>query len=124
MSTFHHVSQGANAGGVENIISVNDDGEIVARDVQSAAVNTSIVDQNKRMRSQLRSTGASNFMERGKLAARIPITLFQNWRREWEARHKDQWTWQTFLISRVNSREFDDLRLIDEHVPVPAHVAG
>ena len=123
MSNFHHVDMGTNWGGVQNVVSVNDDGEIVARDIQSAEVNTHIVDENKRMRSAMRD-GINRLAEGGKLAARIPITLFQNWRREWDKSYRDSVTWQTFLASRVNDREFDDLRLIDEKIYVPEHVRG
>ena len=121
MSTFHHINLETNWGGVQNVVSVNDDGEIVCRDVQSAQVNTQIVDDNKRMRSAVRDN-TSTLKDGSKLAARIPITLFQNWRREWESQYKDVFTWHTFLVSRVNSREFDDLRLIDEHVYLPDHL--
>lgn len=123
MSTFTHINMGTNWGGVKNVVSVNDDGEIVARDIQSAEVNTHIVDSNKRMRSAMRS-GVNRLQEGGKLAARIPITLFQNWRREWDTTYRNSFTWQTFLASRVNDREFDALRLIDEKVYVPEHARG
>jgi hypothetical protein len=45
-----------------------------------------------------------------RFAARTPIGLHQIWRKEWEEKYRDTWTWMTFKVMKLNSRDFENLR--------------
>ena len=46
----------------------------------------------------------------GRLAARIPLVVYNDWKNEWRTKHSDKWDWQTFLAMRVNSYDYSYLR--------------
>lgn len=109
------------AGGVRNIVSVNEDGELVTRDVQSGAVMDHILDANAQARNEFDLDGP-NREAVGYLAARIPIVIWQNWRREWMEKYSDAWTWQTFEVMKLNSRDFSYLKTINGKIGLPENV--
>lgn len=99
-------SLGYNWNGTQTIIHV-DDNELIATDVQTGRANQAIVDRNKELRSLGRHP---NRASHGRLAASIPITVYQGWRKEWETRHKDKWEWKTYLTMKLNSRDYSFLK--------------
>ena len=105
-------------GGIQNIISVNDDGELVTRDVQSGPVLEKILDANAQARNEF-VLDSGDRDAYGYLAARIPIVMWQNWRREWMEKYRQYWTWQTFEVMKLNSRDFSYLRTTDSRIGLP-----
>lgn len=120
-----HFDFGTNEGGVQNIVSIGDDGTIVARDVQSAAVNQVILDECAEMRaltSNMRPGSTHNPDAQGYIAAKIPITIWQTWRREWMEKYRQYFTWQTYEIMKINSPEYRGFKCVDWAITVPEHV--
>lgn len=93
---MHHVKLSDN-GAIETVVSFNDDGELVTRDVMSAERVQSVLDHN----AYLRNHAVRNTRAHGRHAASIPISEWTNWRKEWMAYHSDKWTWQTYLAAKL-----------------------
>ncbi len=64
-----------------------------------------ILDQNQRDRSQ-----GHKGKTLGRHAARVPMPMLTAWYQDWEKNHSDKWEWMTFLTSKINSRDFSQLR--------------
>lgn len=120
MSNFTHINMGHN-GAVRNIVSVSDDGEMICRDVQTGAENDAILDSVAQVRNSFDIRDQRTAY--GYIAARIPITLWQNWRREWMTKYRQYWTWQTFEVMKLNSRDYSYLRTTNTKIDVPTIVA-
>ena len=123
MSTFQHFdfsSPEQREAGIRNMVSVSDDGELVARDVQDGKVLDKILDANAQARNNFTLDGERTSY--GYLAARIPIVIWQNWRREWMEKYRQYWTWQTFEVMKLNSRDFSYLRTVNNKIGVPNNV--
>ena len=99
-------SLGYNWNGTQTIVSA-DDNELVMADIQTARANQAILDGNKEFRAQGRHP---NRAAHGRLAARIPITLYQTWKKDWKMNHSDKWTWKTFLSQKINNRDYSHLK--------------
>jgi len=99
-------SLGYNWNGTQTVVS-EEDGFLYMEDRQTARANQAILDNNARFRAQGRHP---NRQAHGRLAASIPITVYQGWRKEWERGHKDKWTWKTFLTMKLNSRDYSFLK--------------
>jgi len=119
MSNFHHTDMGHN-GAVRNVVSVSDEGEIVARDIQTPAELDRIKDSCAQARNEYDITGQRTAY--GYIAARVPIVIWQNWRREWQQKYRNDWTWQTFEVMKLNSRDFSYLRTTDCKIGTPHNV--
>lgn len=102
---MHHVKLSDN-GAVENVVSFNDDGEMVARDIMSGERVQSLLDNN----AYLRNHATVNRKAQGRHAASIPITTWHEWRKEWKAYHSDKWTWQTYLAGKLADPDYALLR--------------
>ena len=125
MSNFRHFDFGTNEGGIQNVVSVNDDGELVTRDIQSGAVIQVILDECAEMRkfnSNLPPSMFGNPDSHGYLAAKIPTVIWANWRKEWQEKYRNYFTWQTFEVMKLNSREFEGFRCIPGKIHVPENV--
>ncbi len=127
MSTFRHFDFGTNEGGVQNVVSIGGEGggEIVSRDIQSGAVVQVILDSCKEMRTAHDNMPPSMWGAEdghGYIAARVPITIWTNWRKEWQEKYRDYFTWQTFEVMKLNSREFAGFRCIPGKIHVPENV--
>lgn len=97
---------GENWNGARSKIFISDN-EIVVRDEMDAQP---IIDANSVMRE-------GNRMGRnGYLAARIPATLYYEWRKDWRVNHADKWTWKTYLASKLNNRDWLKLRTLDAKI--------
>lgn len=93
-------------GAVEHVVHFNDDGELYSQDVMSSDRVEKILDAN----AYDRQHGERNKDAHGRLAARIPVTEWSNWRRDWAANHRDKWTWQTYLANKLADPDFALLR--------------
>ena len=121
LGKFIHIDFGTNAGGVQNVISVNEDGDLICRDIQSKAVNTVIADSAAEMRllnSNLPKDQYGNPDAQGYIAARIPITIWTNWRREWDKKYRAYFSWQAYELMMINSPEFAEYRCVPGKVSV------
>lgn len=130
MSNFRHIDMtdpGQAASGVRNIVSISDDGEIVTRDIQTGDVIQVILDECARLRqltANMPPGSPANPDATGYIAAKVPIVIWQNWRREWASKYRDYFTWQTFEVMKLNSREFRRFKCVDWDIAVPNNVAG
>lgn len=79
--------------------------EFITEDIQHGPVIQAILDQNQADRSM-----GPNRRALGRHAGRIPLTLLDSWRKEWERKHSDKWEWKTFLVMRMNDRDYSYLR--------------
>lgn len=115
MATHHEVL--SDNGVIQNHIHVNDD-ELITRDVMPAHHVQSILDLN----AATRNDKLYNRKAEGRLAARIPIPTWTEWRREWMNTRRQYCTWQTFLAAKINSRDYSYLRAQDQKIYVPESV--
>ena len=84
-------------GVVQNIVDVNDDGEIIARDHMSAARVDEILKGNHNMREHL----TQNKKAGGQLIASIPLTVYENWKKTWSTKWRDVFAWDTYLAAKL-----------------------
>lgn len=92
--------------GIQHWIEIDSDGDgFTSVEFTPDEVETHILDDCARMRD-LNQNKASNF----RLAARVPFGMHTIWRKEWMEKHRDTWTWQTFLAMKINSSDFKNLR--------------
>lgn len=104
-------------GVIQNHIHVNDD-ELVCRDVMPGHHVQTILDLNKATRNDQLFNRAAE----GRLAARIPLPLYTEWRKQWRETRRQHCTWQTFLAAKINDRNYSYLRAQDKKIYVPEHV--
>lgn len=111
---------GRNAEGAPyNSVRVYDSGHIECFDIQPASDIQEIIDSVSDYREINRTPHPGR---RAVLGARIPVTLYVNWRKMWSEVYKPYMTWQVFEAKMLNSPEFRKLRAIDE-IPVYKHQA-
>ena len=111
---------GFNGGGVENIVWYDEPtGHLYCSDIQRGGVNAAILDENAHWRSTESDRIHNNApgSPEGRKIASIPITMWQNWRREWKAHHADQWTWQTFELMKLADPDNANLLTTDKAIP-------
>lgn len=119
---FKHFDFGTSEGGVQNVVSISDDGNIlICRDIQSAAVNQVIIDECKKLKNLNSNGGPPGFGE-GYIHAKIPVTIWQEWRRSWMMKFRQYMTWQTFEAMQINKREYSDFTCVDHKLHVPDNV--
>lgn len=108
-------------GGVESWAAYDDaTDEIIAGDVQSAAVNQAILDECAAFRRAERENSAPvQHRPYGRLVAKIPITLWHVWREEWTAARKNgyPYQWGTFANRRLLQPEFKGLLCTEKPFP-------
>lgn len=115
--SYKHITL-SNNGVIENRISVNDDGELVTRDIMSGRNVQQILDDNQRVRND----APHNKKAQGVMAARIPLPLFHTWKKEWKKVYKQDMTWHQFLIRRINDRDYGQLRTQDKKIILPENL--
>ena len=91
--------------GVEHYVHVDPDG-FTYEEHTPTHIESQILDDCARMRSL-----AQNNNSAFKLAARIPINTHAGWKKEWREKYSDTWTWQTYLAMKLNSRDYENLRV-------------
>jgi hypothetical protein len=87
----------------------SDGNELVTMDVKPAKQVQAILDVN----AELRNHAVVNKQARGRLVARIPDTMHREWKKEWQTKYRQDWTWRTYLSMKLNSRENSYLKLIN-----------
>ena len=115
-----HYSFGVNEQGVETRMEVMNDGTIITGDYKSGAVVQSIIDKCASFRRKVRESGHSG--KGMKLYASIPVTLYTNWRRLWDAKFREHMNWQEFSWRMLNRPEYAHFKCTDEVLEVPQHV--
>jgi len=89
-----------------------DNDQLISMDVKPAKQVQAILDVNK----ELRNHAVINKQARGRLVARIPDTMHREWKKEWQTKYRQDWTWRTYLSMKLNSRENSYLKLINGKV--------
>ena len=103
MNTF---DLGPNWNGTRTRMHVGND-EIVLQDVLDAQ---HILDNNARLRGQ--SQRSKNAVH----VADIPITIYHEWRKDWQAHFADKTTWHAYIAQKLNSRDWLKLRTDESHI--------
>ena len=93
--------------GNETRVHVTND-EVIAEDYKPANQVKAILDDN----AEIRNHAVPNPRARGRLVARIPDTMHREWKREWQTKGRQDFTWPTYLSMKLNSRENSYLKLI------------
>ena len=102
------IDLGQNVNGTRTEIYIGEK-EIVTRDVQDIAP---IISSN----AQLRAHNGKNMGRNGYVAAEIPITVFQEWRKDWRKNHSDKWEWKTYIAQKLNSRDYLKFRTTETRI--------
>ena len=107
---------GSNAGGVTNYAEYDDnDRTLTVRDYQSGSANQAILDDAHAFR-RAENEGFRRRQQATKVAT-IPITIWHNWRREWETHCKQLIRWQDYLLKRINDADYAKLRTTEKPIP-------
>ena len=107
-----------NSGGVENWAFYDDDTRsLYCMDVQRGHVNQRILDANEDWRKAERLGDLPK--RQGRHIARIPITIWTNWRREWMSMYRDMMHWQTFELIRLHDPA--NKKFLTTERPFPDH---
>ena len=115
-----HRSLGESLGGLASSFVSREDGHTYVTEVQSAAHNQKVLDFTQRMRSIQRPLKEKSGTQ-GRLAAEVPVTIFIEWQKEWERKHKGTYSMETFMAIKLNSREFCKFKAIDSELYIPEH---
>ena len=92
--------------GVEHYVDIDSDGNgFTTVEYTPGHVEQTILDSCHAVRD-LRQSGKSKM----RLAARVPIGVHALWRKEWEEKYQDTWSWMTFKVMKLNSRDYENLR--------------
>lgn len=92
------VFDGANGVNTEAVFS---DDSIEFRDTQNIG---NMVEEFRRDSENINKRAA------GRIAARVPLVLHNQWVQEWREKYADKWELGTFLAMRVNSYDYSYLR--------------
>jgi hypothetical protein len=106
------ISLGANGNGTHTVIHVDDD-ELITRDIMPAKNVQSILDANAEFRARGRKP---NPAAHGRLAASIPSPVYATWRKDWAEKYRDDWTWKTYLVMKLNTRDYSYLKTNELHL--------
>lgn len=90
-----------------------EDGVLYTSDVQSGKTIQAILDENHRRRQLGRKP---NSLARGRLVASVPATVHYEWVKDWKTRHRDKWTWETYVAMKLNDRNYKYLRTTEGRV--------
>lgn len=91
--------------GIRHEVEIDHDGdELTLIEHMPTLVEKEILDSNQRLRSLHQRK--SNFQH----ASRIPLLLWTQWKKEWREKWRDTYTWPTFEVIKLNSREFCNFR--------------
>lgn len=91
--------------GVQHSVEIDHDGDAMTLvEHTPTSVENAILDDCARMRTLHQKGGGLQH------AARIPINTYNAWRKEWREKYADKFTWPTFEIMKLNSRENCRLR--------------
>lgn len=92
--------------GVQHSVEIDHSGDgFYAVEHTPTSVEDKILDDCARLRS-LHQTKGRRFQH----AAMIPINTYQAWKKEWREHYSEVFTWQTFEVMKLNSRDNAKLR--------------
>lgn len=92
--------------GVQHSVEIDHDGDgFYAVEHTPSSVEAEILNECARLRS-LHQTKGRAFAH----AAKIPINTYQMWKKEWREHYAELFTWQTFEVMKLNSRDNCNLR--------------
>ena len=92
--------------GVQHFAQVEDEGDtLILVEHTPTRIENEILDSCSRLRRLHQTKGRAL-----QHAARIPINTYQAWRKEWREKYADVFTWQTFEVMKLNSRDNEKLR--------------
>lgn len=93
--------------------------ELVTADVTPGNRIQKILDVNNRHR-------IDGVRENGLLrpAASIDPVIYMGWKRDWRENHRDKWTWKTYLVMKLNSRDFSYFRTQDSKIGLTSQDRG
>ena len=92
--------------GVQHSIEIDHDGDsLTLVEHTPTSIESAILDDCARKRSLHQARGR-HFQH----AAQIPINTYQAWKKEWREHYADVYTWQTFEVMKLNSRDNANLR--------------
>ena len=110
---------GSNEGGVDNYAFYDEpENSLICTDFQSGDVIQDILDENAVWRREERETEGQPGKAQGRKIASIPITVWQNWRRDWMERWSDTFLWQTYELIRLHHP--DNKALLTTENPFPS----
>jgi len=91
--------------GVQHYADIDHDGdELTLIEFTPTLVEKEILDSNARLRSLHQRK--SNFQH----ASRVPINTWTAWKKEWREHYRDVYTWPTFEVIKLNSRDYCNFR--------------
>lgn len=90
--------------GVQHSIDTDEDG-FYAVEHTPTIVEDEILDECAKLRG-LHQTGTGNL----KLAAKVPILLYYQWKKEWREKYSDTWSWPVFETMKINNRDHEKMR--------------
>lgn len=95
------VSLGVSPTGVQHSVEIDNDGDSMSLIEHTPGhIESEILDSCARLRGLQRNKTAAL-----QHAARIPINTYQQWRKEWKEKYSKVYTWPTFEVMKLNSRD-------------------
>ena len=112
-------SLGTNDMGVETRMECFEDGMIITEDYQSADVIQAIKDKCAEYRRlEAEGNGKTGFRNM-RMVASLPVTIFNNWRRMWDAQYRQYMNWHEFYYMMINRREYADFKCTNARIECP-----
>ena len=90
--------------GVQHFAHVSDN-ELITEEFTPTSVEQEVLDHAHTLRGLEQSRHSPM-----RHAATIPMGTYAIWRKEWQQKHADKWTWKTWLVMRLNSSDNKNLR--------------
>lgn len=115
MSKF---SMGVNPQGVETVVETLGDGTIITQDRQSPEVVQAIMDKCSEYRQIARKHEEGQMT----LYASIPVVIYTNWRRDWDANYREYMNWDEYSWRMLNRPEYAQFKCTDEVLECPQEV--
>lgn len=92
--------------GVQHSIEIDHDGDgFTAVEFTPTRIESDILDSCATLRGLHQRKHSA--LQHG---ARIPINTYNQWRKEWREKYSQCYTWATFEVMKINSREYSGLR--------------
>ncbi len=79
---------------------------------QTTADEQIILDDCARLRGLAQRKGSAF-----QFAGKIPLVTHALWKKEWREKHRETFTWPTFLAMKMNNRDYGKLKVLDGKLP-------
>ena len=113
-------SFGVNEQGVETFMEVHEDGTIITEDRQSAGVIQAILDRCADARRK-EAEGGVGFKDMKWMSA-LPVTIFTNLRRMWDAKYREYMNWHEFYFMMIEKPGFKAFKCTNKKLSCPQHL--